>query len=210
MRTIIKKFNVYQYSELSDEAKAKVRSWYIDDPVRSEELTFLINQDLENLFPNSSLKVEWSLSYCQGDGVNIYGYLCFMDLVNMIQNHLCGDNYKLFEDSFSPKEIKTAKFYSKYCGNVKLPANRTGYTYCNVSQINLEDYFAYKMYHFRNVDLDLLGKMETYVKKVVKKYCLDWEDVGYKYLYEPDEEEIEANCEGNKWEFLEDGTYYAA
>ena len=61
MRTIVKKFNVYQYSELSDEAKAKVRSWYVNDPVRSEEITFLINQNLENLLPNSELKVEWSL-----------------------------------------------------------------------------------------------------------------------------------------------------
>ena len=69
MREIIKKFNVYQYSELSDEAKAKVRSWYIDDPFRAEELTDMINEDLKNLFPNSELKVEWSLSSCQGDGV---------------------------------------------------------------------------------------------------------------------------------------------
>ena len=210
MREIIKKFNVYQYSELSDEAKAKVRSWYIDDPVRSEELTFLINQDLENLFPNSELKVEWSLSYCQGDGVNVYGDLCFMDLVNMVQNHLCGDNYKAFENFFSPKEIKTAKFYSEYCGDVKLPTNRMGYTYCYVSQIDLEADFTYEMSYFRNINLDLLGKMETYVKMVISKYCLDWEEVGYKYFYEPDEEEIEETCEMNEWEFLEDGTYYAA
>lgn len=210
MREIIKKFNVYQYSELSDEAKAKVRSWYIDDPVRSEELTFLINQDLENLFPNSELKVEWSLSYCQGDGVNVYGDLCFMDLVNMVQNHLCGDNYKAFENFFSPKEIKTAKFYSEYCGDVKLPTNRMGYTYCYVSQIDLEADFTYEMSYFRNINLDLLGKMETYVKMIISKYCLDWEEVGYKYFYEPDEEEIEETCEMNEWEFLEDGTYYAA
>ena len=120
MREIIKKFNVYQYSELSDEAKAKVRSWYIDDPFRAEELTDMINEDLKNLFPNSELKVEWSLSSCQGDGVNVYGDLCFMDLVNMVQNHLCGDNYKAFENFFSWKEIKTAKFYSEYCVEVKL------------------------------------------------------------------------------------------
>lgn len=210
MRTITKKFNVYQYSELSDEAKAKVRNWYIDDPVRSEELTFLINQDLENLFPNSELKVEWSISCCQGDGVNVYGDLCFMDLVNMVQNHLCGDNYKAFENFFSPKEIKTAKFYSEYCGDVKLPTNRMGYTYCYVSQIDLEADFTYEMSYFRNINLDLLGKMETYVKMVISKYCLDWEEVGYKYFYEPDEEEIEETCEMNEWEFLEDGTYYAA
>lgn len=210
MREIIKKFNVYQYSELSDEAKAKVRSWYADDPVRSEELTFIINQDLENLFPNSKLKVEWSLSYCQGDGVNVYGDLCFMDLVNMVQNHLCGDYYKAFENFFSPKEIKTAKFYSEYCGDVKLPVNRRSYAYCYVSQIDLESDFTYEMSHFRNINLDLLGKMETYVKRVIRKYCLDWEETGYKYLYEPDEEEVEESCNINEWEFLEDGTYYAA
>lgn len=210
MREIIKKFNVYQYSELSDEAKAKVRSWYIDDPFRAEELTDMINEDLKNLFPNSELKVEWSLSSCQGDGVNVYGDLCFMDLVNMVQNHLCGDNYKAFENFFSWKEIKTAKFYSEYCGDVKLPSNRMGYTYCYVSQIDLEADFTYEMSHFRNINLDLLGKMEAYVKMVIRKYCLDWEEIGYKYLYEPDEEEVEEACDGNEWEFLEDGTYYAA
>lgn len=210
MREIIKKFNVYQYSELSDEAKAKVRSWYIDYTLRSEELTFQIDQDLKNLFPNSELKVEWSLSYCQGDGVNVYGDLCFMDLVNMVQNHLCGDDYKAFENFFSPKEIKTAKFYSEYCGDVKLPYNLMGYAYCYVSQIDLEADFTYEMSHFRNINLDLLGKMETYVKRVIRKYCLDCEETGYKYLYEPDEEEIEESCEVNEWEFLEDGTFYAA
>lgn len=210
MRTIIEKFNVYKYSELSEKAKEKVRNWYVNDPVRSEELTDMINQDLENLFPNSELKVEWSLSSCQGDGVNVYGDLCFMDLVNMVQNHLCGDNYKAFENFFSQKEIKTAKFYSEYCGDIKLPANRMRYTYCYVRQIDLEADFTYEMSHFRNINLDLLNKMETYVKKVIRKYCLDWEEAGYKYLYEPDEEEIEETCEGNEWEFLEDGTFYAA
>lgn len=210
MREIIKNFNVYQYSELSEEAKAKVRNWYINDPYRSEELTFIINEDLKNLFPNSTLKVEWSLSSCQGDGVNVYGDLCFMDLVNMVQNHLCGDNYKAFENFFSPKEIKTAKFYSEYCGDVKLPTNRMGYTYCYVSQIDLEADFMYEMSHFRNINLNLLGKMETYVKNVISKYCSDWERAGYEYLYEPDKEEIETTCEANEWEFLEDGTYYAA
>lgn len=120
-----------------------------------------------------------------------YGDLCFMDLVNMVQNHLCGDNYKAFENFFSWKEIKTAKFYSEYCGDVKLPSNRMGYTYCYVSQIDLEADFTYEMSHFRNINLDLLGKMEAYVKMVIRKYCLDWEEIGYKYLYEPDEEEVE-------------------
>lgn len=128
----------------------------------------------------------------------------------MVQNHLCGDNYKVFENFFSPKEIKTVKFYSEYCGDVKLPYNLMEYTYCYVSQIDLEADFAYEMSHFRNINLDLLRKMEIYVKGVIRKYCLDWEEIGYKYLYEPNEEEIEEICDGNEWEFLEDGTYYAA
>ena len=210
MRTIIKKFNVFKYSELSEKAKEKVRCWYIDDPLRSEELTEMIDEDLKNLFPNSELKVEWSLSSCQGDGVNIYGDLCFIDLVNMVQNRWCGDDYKEFENFFSPKEIKTAKFYSEYCGDVKLPVNRMQYTYCYVDQIDLESDFVYEMSHFRNLNLNLLEKMENYVKKVIRKYCKDWEDMGYKYLYEPDEEEVEETCKANEWEFLEDGSFYAA
>ena len=212
MRTIIKKFNVYQYSELSEKAKEKVRFWYIDDPFRSEQLTDMINEDLENLFPNSKLKVQWSLCNCQGDGVNIYGDLDVMDLINLIQNHICGDTYKKYENFFSAKEIKTIKSYSGYCGDVDLPSNRR-YSYCCVDMIDLaDDWFDILLneYYFRNINCNLLHKLEKFVIDIIEEYCRDWETVGDKYLYEPEEDEIEEICEANEWEFLEDGTYYAA
>lgn len=37
-----------------------------------------------------------------------------------------------------------------------------------------------------------------------------YEKDGYKYFYEPDGEEIAEACEANGWEFLKDGTFYAA
>ena len=37
-----------------------------------------------SLFPNSNLKVEYSLNYCQGDGLNIYGELNIKDILKYL------------------------------------------------------------------------------------------------------------------------------
>lgn len=100
MKTIVKKFNIYQYSELNEEAKEKVRIEYLENPIRKEGFINMIYEDLKNLFPSSELKVQWELSYSYRDGVNVYGNLDIMDLVNMIQNNLCGDTYLKFKDFF--------------------------------------------------------------------------------------------------------------
>jgi hypothetical protein len=71
--TIIK--NIYQFSELSDEAKQKaIDKWYEfeDYPFLEEELTQLVTEKLEEAgVKHNSINLLYSLSYCQGDG------LCF-------------------------------------------------------------------------------------------------------------------------------------
>ena len=67
MQQLIKIYNVYSYSELSDEAKEKAKEDYLNDYCRSEALTDIYMEDLKNIFPNSDLKIQWSLNGCQGD-----------------------------------------------------------------------------------------------------------------------------------------------
>ena len=83
MQQLIKIYNVYSYSELSNEAKEKAKEDYLNDYCRSEALTEIYMEDLKNIFPNSDLKIQWSLNGCQGDGVNIYGNLNINDIFNL-------------------------------------------------------------------------------------------------------------------------------
>lgn len=67
---------VYNFNELSDKAKEKVKEWYLngqDAEFFYEDSMAYINE----LFPNSELDIQFSLGYCQGDGFNIYGEISF-------------------------------------------------------------------------------------------------------------------------------------
>ena len=45
MRTVIETYNVYNYNELSDEAKEKAKQWYLDDTFRTDDFTSMIEED---------------------------------------------------------------------------------------------------------------------------------------------------------------------
>ena len=68
MDKYVKEIKAYTFPELTGEAKEKAKEWYLNDETLSWELTNNYESDLSCIFPNSDLKVQWSLSYCQGDG----------------------------------------------------------------------------------------------------------------------------------------------
>lgn len=53
MEIITRNYTVYDYSELSAEAKEAVKQWYIDDDTRSEIFTESIDNFLSENFKNS-------------------------------------------------------------------------------------------------------------------------------------------------------------
>lgn len=213
MRTITETYNVYRYDELSDDAKEKVKQWYLDDDFRPYEFTEIYEQDLQNILPDSELKLQYSLNYCQGDGLNIYGELNINNILNLPTSHFCGDEFDDMIGYFTEKEIKTIQCYMREVGNeIKLPQNNH-YCYCIVDRIDFVDDWFYELEdysHFRNINRDVLEKLEKYVIIVMERLCSDYEKYGYDFFYNVDDEVIEETCEANEWEFLEDGTFYAA
>lgn len=83
MKTIKRKYNTYDFSELNESAKERARQWYLDDDMRSSDWENEIEQDLMTMFPNSDLHIQFSLNSCQGDGVNIYGELAPEELAKV-------------------------------------------------------------------------------------------------------------------------------
>jgi len=70
--------NLYQYSELTDEAKEKARRWLIDGK-NYDDMPEAMRVEIENLLEQSPLetielgKVYYSLGYSQGDGAMFEG-----------------------------------------------------------------------------------------------------------------------------------------
>ena len=62
----------------------------------------------------------------------------------------------------------------------------------------------------KSIHFDATGQLKAFIEKKVEKLSKTYEEYGYKYFYEVEDEEMTETCEANGWEFLEDGSYYVA
>ena len=75
----VKEIKVFKFEELSEEAKEVARNWYKgcmdnDFYFETEHIKEDFQYELEKLgYPTN--KIEFSLSYSQGDGVAFYGHI---------------------------------------------------------------------------------------------------------------------------------------
>lgn len=199
MRKVIEEKKIYLFSELSDEAKEKVRNWYLEN-----QDTYIFSEDCRedlnvNIFPNSQLDVEYSLSYCQGDGFNIFGNLDIDDFINYAST-----------EYLSNKEIRLLKFIKReFSRCIMLPVNPR-YGYCYVDTITFADDIIEEMEYakFRDIPYNDLEHIEYAIKDSIQTLCKKFEENGYDFFYEISDEDLEEVCDANCWEFLEDGSIY--
>ena len=207
--TVTIEYNVYKFNELSDDAKEKVKEWYLEGQ-ESFIFTDDCKQDLYNLFGKNNLEVEYSLGCCQGDGFNIYGKIDAESIFNCLEKHNGGTQLEQFEDVLTEKEKRTILHYAKECRDIELPSNNR-YTYCMAYHIDIVDDWEYQLdYHscYKNINVEVLKKFEKLVQELFETLCNTYEKWGYEYFYEVSEEDLEEICEINEWEFLEDGTIF--
>ena len=212
MREVVRKFNVYQYSELPEEAKEVAKKWYLDGR-DSCDFSEIYEQDLRLLFPNSDLKLEYSLGYCQGDGLNIYGSLNPMDILMAIENpSVAGDTFKDFRNILSDKEVRTISFYANdlRC-DITLPRNNSNYSYCVADQTEFADEWIDELEYecIRDIKSEVLVKFQDLVRKCFTMLAAQYEEYGYQFFYEVDEDEMKEASTVNEWGFYEDGRYYS-
>lgn len=209
MRTEMVAYNVYKFNELNDNAKEKVKQWYLDGQetyIFSEDC----KEDLRNLFGKNDLDVQYSLSYCQGDGFNIYGKIYAEDIISCLEKHNGGTQLEQFEDVLTEKEKKTILHYAKRCGAIELPMNNR-YCYSLADYIDIVEDWEYELkysYEYKNINVEALNKFEKMVRDIFGILCNSYEKWGYEYFYEISDEDLEEMCEANGYEFLEDGTLF--
>lgn len=209
MRIECVEYEVYKYNELSDEAKEKVKEWYLEGQ-EPYIYTDDCEEDLRNLFGENDLKVQYSLGYCQGDGFNIYGELNAAQIFKCLENHNGGTQLEKFENVLTDKEKRTILNYADQCGKIKLPMNNR-YCYCLADYIDIKDDWEYDLEvysEYKNINVEVLEKFEKLVRDIFRTLCKSYEEQGYEYFYEISEEDLEEMCEANGYEFLEDGTTF--
>ena len=194
-KTITRTYEVYEYKELNAEAKEKVREWYLNGQ-EAYIFTDMCKEDLKNVFPNSELEVEYSLSYCQDDGFNIYGIIYLDEVLEKIA------------DKFTAKELKFFEWvFNRYGSTFKMESNRHYCYYNDFSEDILSD-MEYE--HMRGIPTATLEKFSKLVGEYLDDLCRGYEKWGYEYFYEISDEDLSEACEVNQWTFTEDGKFFTA
>ena len=208
MKTVAVEYKVYNYNELSEEAKEKVKEWYLKGQ-ESFMFTDDCKMDLESLFGKNNLDVQYSLSYCQGDGFNIYGRIDAKSIFKCLEMHNGGSQLKRFEDMLTEEEKKIILAYADECGDIELPMNRH-YCYSLADYIDIVEEWAWRLEDagYTDINEELLVKFEKLVRDIFAELCRYYEKWGYEFFYEISDEDLEEACDCNGWEFLEDGTIF--
>ncbi len=208
MRTITVHHNIYKYNELSDKAKDKAKEWYLgcQEPSIFEDM---VNEDLKHLFGmDNDLRVQFSLSYCKGDGLNIYGELPIDKFIECIENE-AAEELKKYKGYLTEEEKNTILDYAGYAPYIRLPEN-TRYCDCTTMYANwYEHLLDCELYEcVEEVDEELIDKFNNLVCNAMTTLCKCREEDGYNFFYKVDDDTMEDMCAANEWEFYEDGSIY--
>ena len=212
MKIITKSYKVYDYSELSEKAKEKVKTEFLQDEIRNNLFYEDCLETLHYMFPNSNLKVQYSLGYCQGDGLNIYGELKVSDLINLINdtNKIPINLFnKIKSQILSKQEMDLILEYTKYCSNNIVLPNNYRYCYSIANKIYFaEEWEGNLEYCEINYNKQIIDKFDLFIRNFFSEFNSLLEEDGYEYFYNISDEEMEETCEANEWTFLEDGTMF--
>ena len=201
-RTVTTSYDVFTYDELSDEAKEKVKDEFLR--VRQEYESDVFSDScgtmLKELFPNSDLKIEYSLSYSQGDGFNTYGSLDVNDLINVDLSAYPFKDSKYITPLSDKTAIKSACEKAEI-SDIEVPENGR-YGYSMADRIELVPSYEVEL---SDEDVALLNELENFAQDVMGVFNSQCETDGYDWFYEATDEEVKDWADANDYEFTEDG-----
>jgi len=195
MREITRIEKVYDFDELSDTAKENARMKYCEDFRESEMLSESIEDTLKVDFPNSKLEVQYSLSSCQGDGLNIYGTFAIFDIIRFIK-----EKHEDYNELFNKQEKRFADYLEKQDIEIINRENRD-YCYYISKADDIRYYVEMEMEgnYYRDIPYNTIECIANMFNDCFKKYCKEMEDDGYSFFYEVEDDEIKDIWEVNEY-----------
>ena len=199
MKTMVQEIKVYRFDELSDEAKAKVKQWYLDDCSLVNFFTEDCENKLEALFPESNLQVCYSLGYCQSDFFNIKGRIYLDELLEQLT--------KEYPNHFTAKEIRFFNhIFTRFGSEYDIEYGR----YCTCGESDYIEWIVETLesYDYRAIPYSTLDKFNEYAQDYMYNLCRKLKEQGYEALYEISDDDLEEYCEANDYWFTEDGDIF--
>lgn len=197
-RFITEEYEIFKFSELSAGAKEKVKQWYLEG---QEEYIFTegVHEVLFSEYGITTLKTNYSLGYCQGDGLCLSGYISFDDLKSEKFKKIAFKNFTISDyKAFSELENYTSQIYFKHNSR-----------YYYASSVNIDiDYYCNSEKMEKLID-KMINKLLTNIKNWYFSECLKFEKEGYSYFYEISNDDLQENCEANDYEFYASGEIFA-
>lgn len=173
MKTITKTIDVYEFDELSQEAKDRARKDYNDDtcdyPFLTDDLREYIHEELKergytvegiSTSANPSIRPYYSLSYCQGDGLMFEATLTDKD-GNTYEIKHAGHYYHEFSKDITAtdkdgEEIDPKRFDEEVYIPICQKVAQRGYD--EIAYQESEEYFA-ETCEANGYNFDITGKM---------------------------------------------------
>lgn len=201
MRTVYKKFTVYHFDELSEQAKTKVYEEYESSLYDCADIyEDDCESELKEKFPHSKLKIQYNIDYCHDSGFNIYGNLSLIDAVELVK------------DKLTKKERRFMKWaLSEFTNTVSLLHNWRG-VYCIADEYDytndLEDELEYN--GIRAIPYNTLEKVNTLIAQLLTGLCNELKNYGYDFFYPNDltDGDVAEWAEANEFEFTADGKIF--
>ncbi len=199
MRSYVKEYKVYQFKELTEEAKEKAKNDYLREcsDLLVRDFEDYANEYLSNKYPNSDLKVEFDFSCSQGSGLNIYGSFVFSDF-----DYTGKDDYN---------------WLLKYVNEFELRNHCDNYTYSlksidknNTIDIVVGD-FNDNMPDYAEMDEDGRKEVEKLIDDIftqLENIEKDLYNTGYDMLTSISDEDMQEISSANEWEYLEGGSFF--
>ena len=197
MKKVTKVFEVYRYEELSSTAKYKAILYFTENIRDCDIFAEECELELERIFPNSTLNVEYQLSYSQGDYFNFYGEIDLNDVLNRIIGKLTEKQIRLFKHIIkSWKDTHTISDKNYY--GLNMAKN------CNIFEGVIGDM---EYYGYRDIPEKDIAAIEDIASELLGNISYSLMGDGYNYFY-PDKTEIAEYYSDSDYYFTSDGTPY--
>lgn len=192
MKTITKQIELYEFAELTENAKEKARYnyTYAYDEFILQDIIDAFQADMDYL-KIGDFELQYNVGCTQGSGANIYGILYLHEAS------------KILELSDYEKNVILDMIEKNDVYQINLPCNQR-YTYSLSDKITIRDLFDYENEEEKNV----IERLETLIQDYFSNLCQQWYDIAYRAHNEPDDETITAASEANNFYFLSDGKIY--
>ena len=189
MKQLTKTVTAYSFGELDDVTREDAKRNVLEYERLPEFFSQDVTETLKTDFGLYHLKTFYSLSYCQGDGLCLYGKITFEELF---------DNVKFKKTAF--KGIHHKQIQSIYDELQGIDFEHRG-RYYHANSVCIESH----EYNPTDRQQAIIEKVIGNVKAWYFSFCKEWEKRGYEYFYEISDEYMVMICDVNDFLFTDEG-----